>query len=103
MIKLPTQNLNSYEIDATLDDRGYILRFDWNAEGQAWVMGIGQSNGEDVLRGIMLVPNVPLLRGWHYLRVPPGEIVAITDDPYAQIKRDNFTLYYVTEAEIAEI
>lgn len=103
MIRIPTQALNSYEIEATLDGIAYTLRLDWNAEAQMWTMAVGRL-GSDSLRGVVLVPDAPLLRNFHYLEaVPPGEFVAVTGDPREQVGRDNFDLYYIPADEYAAL
>ena len=101
MIRIPTQDRNSYELEATLDGTSYTLRFDWNAEGQFWTLRVGRDNP---LACVVIVPDAPLLRNFHYIdEVPPGEFIAVTGDPREQVGRDNFDLYYIPEAEYAAL
>lgn len=108
MIKIPMKPLPSFVIEASLEGVGWSLRFDWNATARLWVMSIADATLIWRLQGVAMVPNTPLLRNWHHLRVPPGEFVADMRDEDAQLGygcfvNDRATLYYLTEAESAAL
>ncbi len=107
MIKIPMRDQNSFVIEAGLEDVTFFLRFDWNSEDGIWVMGLANARNEDIIRGLVLVPNTPLLEQFRHLAVPAGEFVAYANDDL-QIGRDTLltgaaALYYLTEAEVAAL
>ena len=97
---------NDIVFKATLDGAVYKLRMLWNPFGGYWTLSIRQEDGRPLLSGIKVVPNYPLLRQYHRPDVPPGEVMAITqDDSLAAIGRADFAsgkvvLVYVTEDEM---
>lgn len=106
MIRIPVPDQNSSVVEASLGEITYFLRLDWNAEAQIWTMGIANARNEDVLRGVVLVPNTPLLGQFQHLRIPPGEFVAYVEDD--QIGRNTFAngrarLLYLTEDDLAAL
>jgi hypothetical protein len=108
MITIPLADQNSFIIEAALDEIIYLLRFDWNSEAQIWTMAMQDARDETVLRGVVLVPNTPLLEQFRHLPVPRGEFIVYALDDNLQIGRDTFlaqtaALYYLTEAEVAAL
>ena len=108
MIQIPMRDQNSFVIEAGLEDVTFFLRFDWNSEAGIWVMGIANARNEDIIRGLALVPNTPLLEQFRHLAVPAGEFVVYANDDDLRIGRDTFltgaaALYYLTEAEVAAL
>lgn len=108
MIQIPMRDQNSFVIEAGLEDVTFFLRFDWNSETGIWVMGIVNARNEDIIRGLALVPNTPLLEQFRHLAVPAGEFVVYANDDDLQVGRDTFlagtaALYYLTEAEVAAL
>lgn len=108
MIQIPMRDQNSFVIEAGLEDATFFLRFDWNSEAGIWTMGIANARNEDVIRGLALVPNTPLLQQFRHLTLPAGEFVVYTDDENIMIGRTSFlngtaTLYYLTETEVAAL
>lgn len=108
MIKIPMQDKNSFVLEAGLEDITFFLRFDWNSEAGIWVMGIANAKNEDIVRGLVLVPNTPLLKQFRHLAVPAGEFVVYASDDDLQVGRDTFldgtaTLYYLMENEVGAL
>lgn len=98
----------SFVIEATLDGRGWSLRFDWNPTAGGWTMAIADATEVWRLRGVMIVPNTPLLLNWHHLEVPRGQFIADMRDVDAKIGYRCFEtgraiLYYLSEAESAAL
>ncbi len=100
---------NDIVFKATLDGAVYKLRMLWNSSGGYWTISVRQEDGSSLLEGIKVVPNYPLLWQYHRPNVPPGELMAITqDDSLAAIGRADFAsgkvvLVYVTEDEMNAI
>ena len=100
---------NDIVFKATLDGTVYRLRMLWNPSGRHWTLGLRTEDGTALLDGIKVVPNYPLLRQYNRPDLPPGEIMAITqDDSLAAIGRNEFTdgkviLTYVPEDEVNAI
>ena len=97
---------NDIVFKAILDGIKYKLRMLWNPSGGYWTLGIRAEDGTSLLEGIKVVPNYPLLRQCRRSILPPGELMAITqDDTLTIIGRDDFSsgkaiLTYATEAEV---
>lgn len=113
MITLGMKDENDFLISAALDGENYKLHFSWNDEG-FWLMDIRNNAGEDIIRGIKVVPNFPLFN--HHRRVmgalPPGEIIAAVVNQSATknqtIGRNDFisgefSLIYIPESEVNAI
>ncbi|WP_237173048.1 phage baseplate plug family protein [Paracandidimonas lactea] len=108
MITIPLIDQNSFVIEASLEDRTYFLRFDWNSEAGIWTMATQDAGSQAVLTGVVLVPNSPLLDQFRHLAVPPGEFIVYALNNDLVLGRDTFlagaaTLYYLTEAEVATL
>lgn len=101
------QGLAAWDQRATLDGVDYLLSFAWNGRDGAWYMSIRDTSGNDILTGIKLVSNRPLLQRFHYLvGVPAGEISAVSLDSsidFAQFGDLGVSvlLYYFDAAEVA--
>jgi len=109
MQEIAFADANDIVFKAILDGVKYKLRMLWNPSGGYWTLGIRAEDGTSLLEGIKVVPNYPLLRQCRRSNLPPGELLAITqNDSLAIIGRDDFTdgkvvLTYVAEAELNAI
>lgn len=61
----------TYSID--LDNEVFNLTFRWNSRAGQWMMSIADSNGDDIILNIPLVPAYPLLSQFS-LEKPVGEM-----------------------------
>lgn len=94
----------TYSID--LDNEAFEFTFRWNSRAQQWMMTLGNSEGETVIRNIPVVPAFPLLDQYS-LESPVGEIylLAVNElemtDPIPDPRRvfDTHRLYYVSPDE----
>ena len=110
MVKLSSIDANDFIQEVTLDKTAYKLHHSWNDYAQQWTLGIRTAQGDDIVRGIAIVPNYPLLMGHHRTdNVPRGEFMAVVVDAdnadNQTIGRDGFTsgrfsMVYITEVEI---
>lgn len=108
MFRIPTIDANDQLIEVELDGETYFVRLSWNSEAAFWAMEIQNYNQETLVAGIIVVPNMPLLVRFHYLDVPPGELMALVLGDESAIARDGFItgkadLVYLTSAETAAI
>lgn len=109
MITIPTIDQNDFVVEADLEGVTYFLHLAWNSEAGYWVMAIENASNEAILNGVVLSPNTPLLKSFHYLTVPPGEFVAYVDDAMVErIGRDDFLngkaqLVYLTADDYASL
>ena len=107
---IPFQNFTAFSQEVTLDDTPYKLSFYWNSRDEAWFMTIVDREENELIRGIKLVLNYPLLNNHRNRGLPPGEIIIIdpSDGPET-ISYDDFTgargllMTYLTETEVAAI
>lgn len=90
MIKIPLKDLNDMVIECELDDIVYFLRMSWNSTAQAWFMSLESANNDLLISGVRVVTNALLLKRYHHLPVPTGEIIAVATDGRLEIGRDDF-------------
>ena len=64
----------SYTID--LSDEAYTLTFRWNGRSQQWFMSIDDSEENNIVRSVALVPFYPLLNQYS-LDKPEGEFLLL--------------------------
>ena len=72
-----------YSLRTTLDGRDYNLSFSWNEREERWYMAIADEADVQLVAGLKLVCNWPLLRFYHANpALPPGElaVVALQND-----------------------
>lgn len=108
MFSIPTIDANDQLLEVELDGETFFVRLSWNSEAAFWVTEIQNYNQETLVAGVIVVPNVPLLARFHYLDVPPGELMALLPGDDSTIPRDGFltgkaSLIYMTEAEVSAI
>lgn len=106
MFEITTIDANDQLLEVELDGETYFVRLGWNSEAEQWAMEVQNYNQETLVAGIVVVPNVPLLARFHYLALPPGELMALVLGDTAGIPRDGFrkglaSLIYIPAAEIA--
>lgn len=102
---------NDFVMTVTLDNESYRLKFGWNDYQKQWSMDIRDSRNNDIVRGIALVPNFPLLDRHKRSNVPLGELMCTfckDDDTTQTIGRRDFVdgrcnLVYIPESELNAI
>jgi len=110
MIVLPVfQNRSArFAYDIELAGELFRLYFSWNARETSWYMDIQDQNENNILTGIKLVPNYPLLRQYRaYAALPAGGFILwdLNQDPISgEVTFDNFgtryQLLFFTQEEI---
>ncbi len=84
-----------------LEGVAYTLDFAWNARAGEWAMAVYSDEGVLALAGIAVPSNRPILRRFHHLAVPPGELLFI--DQTGTINAPGFAdlneLWYFTKVE----
>lgn len=112
MIALSMSDANDFVESAILDGVKYRLHFSWNGRMSQWTLDIRDAGNSDIVRGIAIVPNFPLLRQYKRHGIPRGEIVAVVVKPdldgNQSIGRKDFvdgkfTLVYIPEREVLDI
>ena len=108
MVKLTLLDANDFVQSVLLDDEPYKLHFAWNDTSKAWTLDVRDSHGKDIVRGIRIVPNFPLLHQTKRSGIPKGEIMAVvvnyTRKDGQTIGRQDFlngkaSLVYISEVE----
>lgn len=112
MITLSMLDANDFYETAVLDGEQYNLHFAYNARAKTWTLDIRTSENADIVRGIPMVPNFPLLHQYRrHVGLPQGELIAVITSPVARnelIGRKDFirgraTLVYIPEEELNEL
>ena len=112
MISLSMYDANDFVTSAMLDGNPYKLHFSWNDHVPQWTVDVLSNNNEEIVRGIPVVPNLPLFSFYRRYNLPLGELMAIVvnqDEPDNQaVGRDDFlngkfTMVYVPKDEVNAI
>lgn len=110
MIAISMFDANDFVTTAMLADEPYKLHFSWNDVAQQWYLDISTNENVEIVRGLSIVPNLPLFS--FYRRsddLPLGELMAVIvnqDEADNQsIGRQDFlngkaTLVYMTAGEL---
>lgn len=84
MIVIPTDNTPSYTMSVVLTQRQYQMYFNYNDREDRWYFSTGTESGEALVRGVKIVPNLPLLKRYADRRLPEGILMVVvwfgTDD-----------------------
>lgn len=112
MISLSMYDANDFVTSAMLDGNPYKLHFSWNDHVPQWTVDVLSNNNEEIVRGIPVVPNLPLFSFYRRYNLPLGELMAIVvnqDEPDNQAvgRQDflngKFTMVYVPKDEVNAI
>lgn len=112
MIQISMYDANDFVESVILDGQTYKLHFGWNPYSQGWSMDVRNEKGEDLVRGVSVVPNFPLLHQHRRIALPTGELMAVVVNQDApgnqQIGRKDFlngkfSLVYIPKRELDEI
>lgn len=107
MVTIGMMDANSFAESVVLDSSLYRLRFNWNDTSKSWTMDVCTNDNADIVRGISVVPNFPLLNTYRRIKtLPSGELMAIvTNTDIKGIGRKDFvtgkaTLVYMPKEEL---
>ena len=68
---------NDFIQTVTCDDVPYKLHFSWNEDAKQWYFDVLQNDNTEIVRGISVVPNLPLLSFYRRSPLPLGEMMAV--------------------------
>lgn len=108
MLTISMADANDFVETVILDTTAYRFHFAWNDYAQIWTVDVCDNDNVDIVRGIPLVSNFPLLAQYRrHAKMPPGELVAVVTDMTNQtpIGRQDFlngraSFVYVPEDEL---
>lgn len=107
MVTISMMDANSFAESVVLDSSLYRLQFNWNDTSKTWTMDVCTNDNADIVRGISVVPNFPMLNTYRRIKIlPPGELMAIvTNTDVKAIGRKDFVngkaaLVYVPKEEL---
>lgn len=110
MITISTIDANSFVESVILDSILYRLRFNWNDDGGYWTLDVCNNDNTELVRGIVIVPNFPLLNACRRIKgLPPGELMAVVpDESVTDIWRTDFTsgkarMIYMPKEELIHV
>lgn len=109
MLRIPTSNAPFYDQTTDLDGTSYIFRFTYNHRQDRWNFDLLTVDLVPIVTGIRVVTDIGLLRRYHHLPVPPGEIVCLSYDAADDgppgledlVTGGRCELLYVSAAELA--
>lgn len=108
MLTISMADANDFVETVILDTTAYRFHFAWNDYAQMWTVDVCNNDNVDIVRGIPLVSNFPLLAQYRrHANIPPGELLAVVTDVNntAPIGRSDFlngraSMVYVPEDEL---
>ena len=112
MISLSMYDANDFITSAMLDGEPYKLHFSWNDHVPQWTVDVLTNDNTEIVRGIPVVPNLPLFSFYRRSNLPLGELMAVVvnqdeDDNQAVGREDflngKFTMCYVPKDEVNAI
>lgn len=75
---LPVRSdFKSYTFKAELESVIYTFSFAYNTRRDRWYMDIGDQSGNDILTGVPILVNIPLIDQYIVKGLPPGRLIAI--------------------------
>ena len=113
MISLSMYDANDFIISTMLDGNPYKLHFSWNDHVPQWTVDVLMNDNSEVVRGIPVVPNLPLFSFYRrQANLPPGELLAVVvnqdEEGNQAVGRQDFlngkfTMCYVPRYEVNAI
>ena len=112
MISLSMYDANDFITSAMLDGEPYKLHFSWNDHVPQWTVDVLTNDNTEIVRGIPVVPNLPLFSFYRRYSLPLGELMAVVvnqDEPENQsVGRQDFlngkiTMVYIPKDEVNAI
>ena len=110
MISLSMYDANDFITSAMLDGEPYKLHFSWNDHVPQWTVDVLMNDNTEVIRGIPVVPNLPLFSFYRRQKdLPQGELLAIVvnqdEEGNQAVGRQDFlngkfTMVYVPKDEV---
>lgn len=107
MIIINLVDANDFVQRVTLDGTIYYLHMSWS--GEDWTMDVRNADNVDIIRGISVRANFPLLAPYgRHLPTLRGQLLAVVNDGNDELCRDCFVngrakLVYVPASEVREI
>ena len=98
------KDLNDQLIDVQLDGTSFVVGLTWNEAGKQFALSLYDVNENDIINGVGIVPNFPLLWRFRRQNMPLGDIMVVKATP-GPIERDSFAtnsaeLVYLTEDDL---
>lgn len=109
MVAITMFDANDFVTTVMLDDEPYKLHFSWNDSAKQWYADVLTNDNTEMVRGLSIVPNLPLFSFYRRENLPLGELMAVIvnqDDAENQsIGRNDFlngkaTLVYIPAGEL---
>lgn len=107
-LTLPTFDDPFYDMLIDLEGVGYRVEFRFNQRNNCWYFDLSLEDGTELLKGIKIVPSIPLLSRFANRKIPAGILMAVNnaidnDLPPGLIElgpTERVQLNYVTEEEL---
>lgn len=87
-----------YSQQVELDGELYTFTFSYNSRADSWSLDIGEER--DVIQGVRLTGGIDIMKQYHHLDVPPGELWCVDLDglgrePTRSLFGDRVVLQYI--------
>lgn len=108
MIEIGILDENDSLTEVDLDNEVFFLQHSWNDYAQHWTLSIENAYNEQIIAGVKVVPNHPVLHFYTMATLPAGQLVYVVNGSGDTIGRDAFkkgnaTLCYFTAQEVAGV
>jgi len=77
VIAITMFDANDFVTSVVVDKQTYKLHFGWNSNAEQWNMDVRNADNSDIVRGVAVVPNFPLLHQGRRNGLPSFEIMAV--------------------------
>ena len=90
MITIQLANKNDFITEVNLDDEVFFLHVSWNDTVGFWSLAIENAYNDELVSGIVILPERPLIEPVRRDELPLGELMAVREDDLPFIGRDDF-------------
>lgn len=88
MISISMRDANDFVESFVVDNETYKLHFGWNSDAKQWSVDVRTASNIDIIRGVAIVPNFPLMNQGRRRGLPKFEMMAVvvnTTSPENQV------------------
>lgn len=78
ILVIPTFSDPNYRQTTFFEGTAYVLEFSYNQRELVWYLSVSDPDGTPLANGMKVMANIGLLGSRTDVRLPPGEIVAVT-------------------------
>ncbi|MCQ9124367.1 phage baseplate plug family protein [Rodentibacter caecimuris] len=90
MFTIVLADKNDFITEVNLDDEVFFLHFSWNDTIGFWSLAIENAYNDELVSGIVILPERPLIELVRRDELPLGELIVVREDNLPFVGRDDF-------------